>query len=173
MTREDCRFIDVSVGVPGRVHDARALRKSALWETGLQKCGHGQYLLLADAAFPIQRWTMTRYRNSHHLTQQQTLYNHVLSSKRQVVERSFGLLKRRFRRLKYGLHIIDIEELNSLILAVCCLHNLCILWDTDADFDDEEDNRIVPNFAQPLNFVGPQNAHAEGQLRRIQITNNL
>jgi len=44
---------------------------------------------------------------------------------RQVVERTFALLKRRFRRLKY-LHMSMAELIPYIILACCVLHNFCL-----------------------------------------------
>lgn len=169
VARDDCRFIDVSVGVPGRVHDAAVLKQSAMWATGQQKCGN--YRLLGDAAYPLVNWLMTPYRDNGHLTAQQQIYNKVQSSKRQVIERAFGLLKRRFRRLKFGFNILDLDEISDLILASCCLHNLCILWDTDEDFGDDDDIHVAPNYEQPLqaNNANPV-VNDNGHEKRNQLT---
>uniref|UniRef100_A0A8W8MGB1 DDE Tnp4 domain-containing protein n=1 Tax=Magallana gigas TaxID=29159 RepID=A0A8W8MGB1_MAGGI len=93
-------FPDINVGWPGRVHDAKVLRNSNLWEAGFEKCAHGRYHILGDAAYPLKQWLLTPYRDNGHLNQQQRRYNLQLSSKRQVIERAFALLKGRFRRLK-------------------------------------------------------------------------
>lgn len=68
---------------------------------------------------------MTPYRDNGHLTRQQTAYNRKLSSIRSTIERAFGLLKRKFRRLKY-LDISDFDLDNKMIGAACLLHNFII-----------------------------------------------
>jgi len=95
------QFIDINVGWPGRVHDVKVLRHSSLWEKVNELCQHGRFHLLGDVAYPLRRWLLTPYRNTGDLNRKQLCYNKSLSSKRQVIERTFGLLKGRFRRLKY------------------------------------------------------------------------
>ena len=46
------------------------------------------------------------------------------SSARMCVERTFGILKMRFRILQ-GLHYRDIETIKHIIFAACVLHNIC------------------------------------------------
>ena len=43
----------------------------------------------------------------------------------QVIERAFGLLKVKFRRL-YHLPKVHIEDINRTIEACCVLHNICL-----------------------------------------------
>ena len=51
---EDLKFTDISVGWPGRIHDAKVLRNSSLWEVGYQNCENGHYHLIGDAAYPVK-----------------------------------------------------------------------------------------------------------------------
>ncbi|KAL3854249.1 hypothetical protein ACJMK2_013523 [Sinanodonta woodiana] len=171
--KPDLTFIDVCVGCPGRIHDVNILRRSELWSTGWQKCNFGRYHVIADAAYPCIPWIMTHYRDNGHLTLQQRDYNRELSH-RQVIERSFGILKQRFRRLKMGVDIKDIDELNKVILAVCVIHNICLLEDPEQLFDDaDNDDRDNPCLQPVPNIIRPSNTNAMGQLKRIRITNNL
>ncbi|XP_011864311.1 PREDICTED: putative nuclease HARBI1, partial [Vollenhovia emeryi] len=55
----------------------------------------------------------------------QKRFNTTLSKSRQVVERSFALLKGRFRRLKH-LDMKRTDLIPSFILACCVLHNICL-----------------------------------------------
>lgn len=71
---------DIYTGWPGSTHDARVLRNSNLYTNA----NRGNYLnankyILADSAYPLKMWLITPFK--------------VLSSARQVVERSIGLLK--------------------------------------------------------------------------------
>lgn len=165
----DLTFIDINVGWPGRVHDAKVLRNSSLWESGFQKTGNGRYHLLGDGAYPLKQWLLTPYRDNGHLSQQQVRYNITLSSKRQVIERAFGLLKGRFRRLKY-VNMESVEEICQTIVAACVLHNICIIEHDGFEevLNNEDNNQVQGNDAQFF----MQN-DAEGQLKRINITNRL
>lgn len=74
------------------------------------------------------------------LFQAQRRFNTVLSQSRQVIERSFALLKGRFRRLKH-LDMKRTDLIPSFILACCVLHNICLdgLEENQAEEDDIED----------------------------------
>ncbi|KAK3104952.1 hypothetical protein FSP39_013940, partial [Pinctada imbricata] len=151
--KNDLQFIDVNVGWPGRVHDAKVLRNSSLWEAGFAKTAHGRFHLLGDAAYPLKQWLLTPYRDTGHLNHQQLRYNLHLSSKRQVIERAFALLKSRFRRLKY-LNIKSELEMCRTIICACILHNVCILENDnllddviDVDSDGEDGGQGSGNTA--------------------------
>ncbi|XP_033740007.1 protein ALP1-like [Pecten maximus] len=164
----DMRFIDINVGWPGRVHDAKVLRNSRLWESGFHKCENGRYHLLGDAAYPLKEWLLTPYRDNGHLTRQQLSFNMRLSSKRQVIERAFAQLKGRFRRLKY-VNIKSVEEICKAVLCACILHNVCII-----EADSLEDMLLEENQV-PENYPGMavlQN-DAQGQLKRLNITQRI
>lgn len=57
--------------------------------------------IIGDSAYPLLLNVMTPYRDNGHLTRKQATYNRKLSSIRSTIERVFGLLKGKFRRLKY------------------------------------------------------------------------
>uniref|UniRef100_A0A8W8HP13 DDE Tnp4 domain-containing protein n=1 Tax=Magallana gigas TaxID=29159 RepID=A0A8W8HP13_MAGGI len=164
-------FPDINVGWPGRVHDAKVLRNSNLWEAGFEKCAHGRYHILGDAAYPLKQWLLTPYRDNGHLNQQQRRYNLQLSSKRQVIERAFALLKGRFRRLKY-LNIKKEMDMCQTVVCTCILHNICILQNDrldnifNVDSDDEDGQGHVNVYPWLQN-------DAQGTLKRIQITNRM
>jgi len=75
----------------GSEHDPQVLN-SPLWQTGLHRCAQGQCHIIGDSAYPVEKLLLTPYRDTGHLLAQEPLYNETLSKKRQVVERSFGIL---------------------------------------------------------------------------------
>ena len=119
----------MSVGCPSRMHDANVFQSSRLDNTGLNGCQQGAYHLLADAAYPLLTWVMTPYyRDNGLLTDSQKDYNKALSSKRQIIERCFGILTKRFPRMHVGIDIISMDGINELIMSACIIHNIMMVW---------------------------------------------
>ncbi|XP_033747150.1 putative nuclease HARBI1 [Pecten maximus] len=166
--RHDMRLTHVFVGYPGSCHDARVLKNSDIWNNGLQLCNN-TYCILADGAYPIRRWLLTPYRDNGHLGNRERRYNHYHSSCRVVIERSFGLLKGRFRRLQ-NLQTSSIKTACQIIMASSVLHNICILQkDEVSDFLEEDGDQ--PNHHQPVPNIVENDA--EGVLKRNIIANRL
>ncbi|XP_018400724.1 PREDICTED: uncharacterized protein LOC108778122 [Cyphomyrmex costatus] len=132
------KFIDCFIGLPGRMHDARVFRQSSLFENISNARLHfipRQLHLIGDSAYPLMMNLMTPYKDNGRLTVSQTRYNMKLSCIRSRIERSFGLLKGKFRRLKY-LDISDFNLGNKMIAAACTLHNFIIDGD-NLNIDEE------------------------------------
>ena len=128
-------FIDVYVGWPGRVHDARVFANSSLYQRGQggnllpdwkeEIAGKEvPIVLLGDPAYPLLPWLMKAYPNNGHLTPEQKRYNYRLSKARVVVEHCYGRLKGRWRCLLKRLDV-DVSDAPKLIAACCVLHNIC------------------------------------------------
>lgn len=69
---------------------------------------------------------MIPYENDGHLTNRQRAHNYTLSSARSSIERSFGLLRGKFRRLK-SLPSYRLEYSVDHIVASMVLHNFILL----------------------------------------------
>lgn len=141
-----CCFIDVFIGAPGRQHDARVYRNSPLYQQ-INELINGEYHLLGDAAYPLSNNLITPFRDNGHLTPSQTHFNTRLSSARVTIERTFGLLKARFRRLKY-LDIAEPMMANRIITSCCILHNF-IQMDSPDDMGDVELGEPEPEGLPP------------------------
>uniref|UniRef100_UPI003AAFA187 putative nuclease HARBI1 n=1 Tax=Centroberyx gerrardi TaxID=166262 RepID=UPI003AAFA187 len=139
------RFLDVHVGFPGGVHDARVLRCSPLYvhqlypPPGWCLIGDGGYPCLAQ---PI--CLMTPFRESVR-NAVEGRYNTRLSRARCVVERAFGVLKTRWRSIFLKALEVKVEFVSEVIIDCLFLHNLCIgngdilEPDEDGDGDDGDD----------------------------------
>ena len=114
-------FTDCYVGWPGRVHDARVLSNSELCNSTEEKFPDDSFLL-GDSAHPLKTWLMAPCKDYGNLTAQKTNYNFLQSSTRMVVEKSFALLKGRFRKLKHM--DMEIQYIPESVIAACVLHNL-------------------------------------------------
>lgn len=150
------QFLDCFVGWPGSANDARVWSNSP---TGKMLHSNPDYIpvnshLLGDSAYPLNAYLLTPYRDNGHLTCKQKNYNVKLSSKRVVVEQAIGLLKSRFRRLRY----VDVntpETAAKMTMTACILHNIC-LRDTgynnsevlvEEQDDEEEDGSLEVSYS--------------------------
>ncbi|XP_046391887.1 putative nuclease HARBI1 [Ischnura elegans] len=133
------RFIDIAVGMPGRMHDARVFENSPLRQKLVVErvLGPDRHLI-GDAAYPLLGCLITPFRNTGHLTNAQVVFNTRLSTIRSVVERAFGLLKGKFRRLKY-LNMGNRGLLNRSVAACCVLHNFLLQTEGEEEMAQDYD----------------------------------
>ena len=129
------RFLDICVGWPGKVHDARVFSNSALFSKGTNKqlfpgsssrnIGGVQVplVILGDPAYPLLPWVMKPYTENEHTPAAQKLFNYRESRARMVVENGFGRLKGRWRCL---LKQMDFSLKN--VSSVIVLHNVCEMY---------------------------------------------
>ena len=64
------------------------------------------------------------FRDTGNLSEPQKIHN-IHSVTRQTIERAFGLLKSKWRRLRF-LDMTKLENVPMVITAACTLHNVCI-----------------------------------------------
>lgn len=155
-------FIDVFAGTPGRVHDARVFRTSPIFinlteneaEATISPTEH----LLGDSAYPLSPFLITPYRDNGHLTVPQVTFNTRMSSVRVLIEQAFGLLKCKFRRLKY-LDMARIDMVPAVIVAACVLHNIIlrndgIVEDEQPEAAEQDNININVNIDRNRNALG-------------------
>ena len=98
------RFMDVCIGWPGKVHDARVFANSTVYIKGrrgnlfpswTRKLGSVEVplVILGDPAYPLLPWLMKPYAYNAHTTAKEKLFNYRQSRARMVVENAFGRLK--------------------------------------------------------------------------------
>ncbi|XP_066589309.1 uncharacterized protein [Prorops nasuta] len=113
------RFIDVHIGVPGRVHDARVFRTSPLYKNIMHhNLISPSNCIIGDSAYPLSDFVLVPYKDNGHLREERVRLNKRLSSVRSVIERAFALLKGKFP-------------------SACILHNF-ILIRKGYDVNDEK-----------------------------------
>ncbi|WAR08929.1 LOW QUALITY PROTEIN: HARB1-like protein, partial [Mya arenaria] len=151
----EMRITHVYTGWPGCVHDARR-----------QKLDNLSFMIIIfwrTVRIHARNWLKTPFKNFGNLTPQQTRFNRTLSSVRSTVERAFGHLNCRFRRLQ-NVPFHNSEDICKLIYAACILHNLCLLHEDDVEGYIQEDN-------DPNNLA---NVYANGHIgvvRRLRLVN--
>ncbi|KAJ7316305.1 hypothetical protein JRQ81_002467 [Phrynocephalus forsythii] len=123
-------FFSMIAGHSGVNHDAHVFRSSLLFqkmEEGTLIPGNPMFqyggvsippLILGDGAYPL--------RNPYAVPKndRERQYNKVFNRMRNIVERAFGRLKVRFRRLSVRMEA-HIENVNSIIVSAVTLHDIC------------------------------------------------
>ncbi|XP_023240779.1 putative nuclease HARBI1 [Centruroides sculpturatus] len=163
---EKLLFTDCYVGEAGSVHDACVYRRSTLSKRIDEGVGFPiDTHLLGDAAYPLNKYLLTPYRDNGHLTEIQSYFNTKLSKCRSSIERTFGLFVGRFRRFKLlDMHRLDLMVM--LIMAGCILHNFSILEGDELNIEEE---RLV---GVPVEIENVQ-ARREAQNKRNDLANTL
>ncbi|KAJ7338348.1 hypothetical protein JRQ81_011339 [Phrynocephalus forsythii] len=147
----DSIFFSMLTGHSGVNHDAHVFRSSMLFskmEEGTLIPGSPLFtyagvsippIILGDGAYPLCKWLMKPFavpRNDR-----ERHYNKIFNCSRCVVERAFGRLKARFRRLSVRIEV-HIENINSIIAAAVILHNICEREKHDIP-DEEQQQRSL------------------------------
>lgn len=169
----DMRFMNIYCGEPGSLHDARVFRRSLLYETASTDkriLFPDETLLLGDSAYPLLSWLVPPFRDNGHLTPEQNEFNFMHSSTRIVVERAFGQVKGRFRRIKFFTEYRDIPFITNTVVAACILHNYCIKTNDVYNFPDYYDNCCL-NIAN--NAEADHYPHERQIDRRMQLFNEI
>ena len=94
-------FLDICVGWPGSVYDARAfvypslhkkITDNQLTPDKTEQIGSVDVSLymIGDSAYPLQCWLMKPFSYSSDVTTQQHTYNYRISRGRMVAENAFG-----------------------------------------------------------------------------------
>ena len=128
------RFLNLHVGWPGSVHDARILSNSEVFEKGESgtltpnsiRTFSGvpvPVVIIGDPAYPLLPWLIKPYPGVA-LSAKKKKFNTRLSRARVVVECAFGRLKGRWRCLLIR-NDVTIDHMTTLVTACCILHNLC------------------------------------------------
>ena len=175
-------FLDVATGLPGSCHDARNLRNSSLFRKAenneiLENPKDVIYgsqirpLVLGDGAYPSLPWLLTPYQFGPALTRPQRKFNKKLSKGRVHAKRSFGILKARWRCLLKRLDN-EIENVSSVIVTCCVLHNICQIYKDNYVDDDGLLENILRNEREARQRIRQNfQRNPDGQSVRISLTN--
>ena len=153
------KFLSVSAGFPGSVHDSRMLRNTWIFQQAqneniltapLHDLGQNNTIrpyLVGDAAYPLSTRLMKPFPYSKNMDANQEIFNLALSQARVTIERAFGVLKGRWRIL-LGKVCLEPSFAADVVIACSVLHNICQKWNepTDVEFIDpsnEGDNLLA------------------------------
>ncbi|KAL4337662.1 hypothetical protein AHAS_Ahas12G0132600 [Arachis hypogaea] len=155
----DMRFTYALAGWEGTASDSKVL-KSALSRDDRLKIPRGKFYF-GDAGFMLKHALITPYRGvRYHLKEfagrepenAYELFNLRHSSLRNVIERSFGVLKKRFAIIAGGTEpYYDVEVMVDIVLACIILHNFLMGVDPDQHLISQVDRELQNNNPEATN----------------------
>merc|ERR1712071_364876 len=134
------KFIDLTVKQPGSVHDSTMFKVSGFGK----KCALGWYgegFVLGDSGYGSTPYIITPYNNPQSPPEER--FNRAHKTTRCVIQRAFGILKRRFHCLHTELRLQP-GPASRVIAACCVLHNISIdrRQINDYEYEDEEEMQL-------------------------------
>lgn len=147
------KFLDIVARWPGSTHDSTIFNASRIRAKFLN-CEMGDSLLLGDSGYACSNFLLTPLLEPQ--TQAEQLYNESHIRTRNVVERSFGVWKRRFPALAFGLRTQPLTA-QAIIVATAILHNIA-------------QDMTEPNPPIDLEFEA---AYEELEIRDVQVHDGI
>lgn len=124
---------DIVARWPGSAHDSNIFNNSRI-KIRFENGEFGDYWLLGDSGYGVKSYLLTPLRDPK--TEAECLYNESQIRTRNVVERCFGVCKRRFPILSLGIRL-SIKTTMAVIVACAVLHNICRLRKDPDPFNGE------------------------------------
>ncbi|XP_042876219.1 putative nuclease HARBI1 [Penaeus japonicus] len=155
------KFTNVVVNWAGSAHDARIFNESLLCER-LKTVSYKGYLL-GDSAYPCRSYILTPILNPK--PGKQSNYNSAHVRTRNLIERAFGILKRRWAVLSKPVRT-KLETTKDIIMACAVLHNIAVSHGLTLDLP--EDFQLDPPENPDLR---PQNVQEDTNRRMFVIKN--
>lgn len=107
-------------------------------------------MLLGDSGYPCRKYLMTPYNNTDDVRHKEK-FNAALCRTRVLIEQTFGILKRRFPCLSFGLRTNPTRACKYIVACVI-LHNIGI-YKHDIVINDVEELTIQGPDMQPPQFL--------------------
>ena len=155
----DTRTIDMATGYSGRWHDWRVFKESPIYDE-IESGVLGAVMrttavpvampdgsdvrvplqLVGDNAYMCKPYLLPAYMDSTAREGARRTFNYNHSKTRIVIERTFGILKSRWRLLRRSIDL-DLHVTAHVVAACCILHNLCLEHNVqlaEQDFEEEQ-----------------------------------
>ncbi|XP_049302028.1 uncharacterized protein LOC105223759 isoform X5 [Bactrocera dorsalis] len=163
------RFVDARYA--GSTHDSFVWNNSSLkacLEAAHQN-GDQNSIYLGDSGYPLSPYLLTPFRHAESGTRE-SIFNKKHAKARNVVERTIGVLKCRFRCLLSDRKMrYDPAKVTSVINICCALHNICKKF----RIGDPEEAETFFDAVVPLEPINENGNGSPGERRRRQIADAL
>jgi hypothetical protein len=137
--------MDIVARWPGSAHDQNIFNNSSV-KGRFDRGEMGGGLVLGDSGYTSSEYMLTPLRNP--VTEAEQLYNEAQIRTRNVVERQYGVWKRRFPVLSVGMKV-RVDHVLPIIVATAVLHNMAC--DAEEDLPPPD-----PELGRPLNIEEDQ-----------------
>lgn len=152
---------DIVARWPGSVHDMTIFNDSIL-RARLENNEFRHYILLGDNGYACKRYLLTPLLNP--ISPSEIRYNNSQIKTRNTIERTFGVLKRRFPCLSIGMRI-KVEKTLEVIVATSVLHNICRQVGDQLPADVQNIPDEVPENLNEGNGIANQNRNDNTAVR--------
>lgn len=163
----DLKIRNIIVRWPGSSHDQTIFNNSIL-KQDFAAGRYGRYFLLGDSGYKTETYLMTPLLRTE--TPAENLYNESQIRSRNVVERQYGVWKRRFPIISTSIKV-HIQSAMDVIVATAILHNIAIEMNEDLPDDWLHLNHEMDD-VQPLQ-VGANNENRGQAVRRLLINEHF
>ncbi|KAK7095731.1 hypothetical protein V1264_005102 [Littorina saxatilis] len=160
----DLIIINCVVNWPGSVHDSRILRESNIFQLFETLPRPIPGILLGDAGYPLKEWLMTPFTDPQ--TREKERFNGSHCSTRSTIERTNGVLKKRWHCLHSQLRY-DPPRACRIIMACIVLHNVAMTLGLPDP--DDSDNSDPEDGSDDEIENGDRNGAVSGRLARERI----
>ncbi|KAK5645553.1 hypothetical protein RI129_001869 [Pyrocoelia pectoralis] len=118
-----CKIQNVVCRWPGSSHDSTIFNNSRL-RANFENHNFSQYVLVGDSGYGIKSYLITPLGNA--VTAAEQLFNEAQIRTRNPIERAFGIWKRRFPILAFGIRS-QLHKVEAIVVATAVLHNIAVL----------------------------------------------
>lgn len=157
-------FTNIVARWPGSTHDSHIFKTSVIGRQ-LEGSGLDNGVLLGDCGYACSPFLMTPYLNP--TTRQEQHYNNAHKQTRCLIERTFGVLKRRFHFLHSEVRMTP-DRACTIVAACCILHNIAIQL-KEPNLDDCLDVNDPMMYDMLIHYHGAESGNAV----RKHITNSF
>lgn len=136
-------ILDIVARWPGSTHDSRIFQNSGVMVAFEEHRING--ILLGDNGYAQSRYVYTPIVNPN--TEIERRYNRAHVKTRNIIERTFGMWKRKFGCLQRKL-FNSLNTTTKIIVACAILHNIAVTnneWVVEVENAEENNNEDVPN----------------------------
>lgn len=128
------KIINIVARWPDNIHDQTIYNASRLKQR-LESDEFDNYLIVADSGYRNTTYMVTPFLPDAVNTPEKKLFNISQIRTWNVVERSYGIWKRRFPVLSTGIKLKKMETIMGIIVATAILHNIAV---------DSNENDVLP-----------------------------
>lgn len=146
----DLRIKDIVCRWPGATHDQIIFDNSVI-KTKFDSGEMRNMVLLGDSGYSLSNYLITPMRNPQQ--PHEHLFQESIIRTRNVVERMYGVWKRRFPVLSLGIRL-NVERIQAVVVACAVLHNIAILNNEDEPLEEPDFHVEMNLFHYPMQMKG-------------------